>query len=208
MLIGGVMNIKITNNKGFSLLEVLVGVSIIGIISAIAVPTYQNYSREASKTAADTTMANVVKAYNSCTVLRPASQCTSLSAINISCPDCTSSVDSTTNPTTFCASINKSAAGKNIRACVAVSGSTVTRTYGGASGDMFEGIKICHITVVAGGTCPAVAKTAMEGARECAANGDCGTDVAANAGANTCGQTYTCETTTDTGVCNTNGTCQ
>ena len=195
-----IVNTKITNNKGFSLLEVLVGVSIIGIISAIAVPTYQNYSREASKTAADTTMANVVKAYNSCTVLKPASQCTSLSEINVSCPDCTSSVDSATNPTTFCADIEKSAAGKNIKACVAVAGSTITRTYGTGTGDMFENIKLCHVAVTnSGGTCSgAHAKVTMPGPRDCAAAGDCGTGGTSG----NCQTTYTCETVSTNGKCN------
>ena len=71
------------NNKGFSLLEVLVGVSIIGIISAIAVPTYQSYQQTAAVTAAQTTLANVAKAFNNCIVLDAFASCSDLPSIKI-----------------------------------------------------------------------------------------------------------------------------
>ena len=44
----------IKSNKGFSLVEILVAVSIIGIISAIAIPAFQDYRANASKVAGDT----------------------------------------------------------------------------------------------------------------------------------------------------------
>ena len=54
---------KLLNNKGFSLLEVLVAVSIIGIISAIAIPQYNKNKNEAAKVAGSTTISNIRKAF-------------------------------------------------------------------------------------------------------------------------------------------------
>lgn len=46
-------------NKGFSLLEMMVVVSIIGILSAIAVPIYRNYVEKANVTDAKTTLLTI-----------------------------------------------------------------------------------------------------------------------------------------------------
>ncbi|PIT64153.1 hypothetical protein BHC47_09770 [Snodgrassella alvi] len=46
-------------NKGFSLLEMMIVVSIIGILSAIAVPIYRNYVEKANVTDAKTTLLTI-----------------------------------------------------------------------------------------------------------------------------------------------------
>ncbi len=106
----------IRNNRGFSLLEVLVGVSIIGIISAIAVPTYTDYRESASVTASDTSLKNIRKAYNLCISTSGAiSSCASLEDLNVDCDSCTVNTDS--GDTKFCGAVATSVGGSTFQAC-------------------------------------------------------------------------------------------
>ncbi len=161
----------IKSNKGFSLVEILVAVSIIGIISAIAIPAFQDYREQASKVAGDTSIGNVGRAYQNCMVLKQFGSCDSLSDLGITCPDCTSDNDGTDQ---FCAQIKKQIGGEEFRACVGYKGNDfVKRSYGGS---LLKDVKICKNRVT--GCTGANAATdnvdhPQPGAKECEQPSDC-----------------------------------
>ncbi len=182
----------IKSNKGFSLVEILVAVSIIGIISAIAIPAFQDYRANASKVAGDTSIGNVARAFQNCLVLKDISECRSLSGIGVTCADC----DTSTTGDKFCAQIEKKVGGDTFRACVDFDGADlVGRAYGGK---LFENIKLCHEAATGTGnrSGDAFSKRAMAGAVECTAvTPTCHTSATKTdgAGANVLTTTYTCE---------------
>ena len=187
---------KLFNNKGFSLIEVLIAVAIIGIISAIAVPQFTAQRDKAARVAGDTSVSNVLKAFNNCMVLNGFSSCNSLSAIGITCPDCHSEFSGSK----FCAHIEKGDDANNpdFTACVSIDTSTatytVTRSYGGT---LLQG-NICHRTSTASGdgtTCTSTAKSAASPVKACAPGGNaqtqCGNNLPATNTA--CGYNVSCE---------------
>ncbi len=122
------------NKKGFSLLEVLVGVTIIGIIAAIAVPRFANYRDSAALVAASTTGKNIAKAYNLCAATK--SSCTSLANLNIACDTCKTIVH---DKDAFCVDMEQEISGNTFNACVSINKAdgSITQTYGGE-------FKLCH----------------------------------------------------------------
>ena len=159
------------NKKGFSLVEVLVAVSIIGIISAIAVPQFQDYREQASKTAGDTSIGNIERAFQNCIVLKEFEQCDSLDDLGVTCADCTDSQDNPTSPTKFCAAINKTIGGDSFKVCAQFEGSARTaKSYGGS---LFKDIKVCA-TAVTGCTNTALNINHIQsGAKECTLDSQC-----------------------------------
>ena len=195
------MNCNKLNNKGFSLVEILVAVSIIGIISAIAIPAFQDYRTEASKVAADTTISNIHRAFNNCLVLKKFGQCNSLGSLGINCSDCDAEEDTANKR--FCAEIDKEIGSDSFKACVSVQGNTVTRNYGG--GLLGKLCKSAKTASTDGTTCSSVAASAMSPVKVCTQKSDCGSDVAA--GVTTCGTTYTCDTNNADGECDSSANC-
>ena len=128
----------LTNNQGFSLLEVLVGVSIIAIVSAIAVPTYQKYTKDARLSATSTSISNIKRSVKTCFSIRgDLNECRTQAALGIkTCEGC--KFPTTLTPDKFCMHIASGKGNDEIRVCISSdassSGAGATSfksTYGG-----------------------------------------------------------------------------
>ena len=129
------------NNRGLSLIEILVAVSIIGIISAIAVPSFLDYRETASLTAVNTTASNIAKAYSLCKATR--ASCANLGDLNITCDICGET--EVTSAGGFCTDMTQKVGGnQEFKACVNIkSDGEIEKTYGG-------NFKICYVTSTKG----------------------------------------------------------
>ncbi len=185
------------STKGFSLLEVLIAVGIIAIISAIAVPQYTANKREAAKVAGDTSMSNILKAYNHCIALNDFTSCNTLALLKVTCPDCDSKNHA--GDSRFCAEIEKKSGGDTFKACFHIQGTTVTRKYGGS----LLG-NVCKLMDTAVDRDPntngvQAAKITMTPVQICEQNTECGN----NGGT----KTFTCESSGEDGECDNNANC-
>ena len=203
------MNIK--NNKGFSLLEVMVVVGIIGILTSVAVPAYNNYRDTAGRATLSASLANVEKAYLACMAVGSGT-CDTLSSIGLSsCPGCTlqdnSGFGTSVGDPDFCL-FKEQKIGSNIyKGCVSIEeqeGRT-SKTFGvyKKSADntvtLVSDKKFCYCD---GGTAAPDVRTLKDGvATLCMSTSNCGTACAGITGIATL-----CEATQ--GVCTGAGLCQ
>ena len=194
------------SKRGFSLIEVLVAVAIIGIISAIAVPQFTAQRKNAAKVASDTSAGNIAKAFKHCVALKAFTNCDSLSDIKVSCP-AGSTCESGGAGGKFCAHLHKGDTGSDFKVCISVDGSgDETRTYAGELlKDVAPGNR-CHKTVQASSdnSCQAKVEAPVPGLQACVAPGDCGNDFVPEATDTTsCGHTFACKplSTTMTATC-------
>ena len=197
------------NNRGFSLLEVLVAVAIIGIISGIAIPQFTKYRNNASKVAFNTSGTNVAKAFKNCIILNEVTSCNTLEKIGMKCPSgatCPpSKIGANSTGTHFCAEINGRAGAKTYNVCVeiALANNDVSYKYGGTLVS-----KICKYTQASCTDDDLDGTHAVPGSTlECTTNAECTAAGGATACAGGSISGYSCDTP-DQGVCTpSSGTC-
>ena len=90
--------------KGFSLIELLVVVAIMGVLAAVAIPAFRRYQRRAEVGVLNTTLNTIGKGAAACLSLNPRANCTSLNNINVTCgpsAECEPSMSAANEPLCF-----------------------------------------------------------------------------------------------------------
>ncbi|MFK7702907.1 pilin [Pseudomonas caspiana] len=83
--------------KGFTLIELMIVVAIVGILAAVAIPSYQNYTRRAAYTEVLTAMASVKTAIGVCLSQAAAvTECDTAAEVGITLPGNVGAVNSVT----------------------------------------------------------------------------------------------------------------
>jgi len=210
----------LSNSKGLSLLEVMVTVGIIGIISAIALPSYNRYRHNAAISSILSSMRNISNANVACKAAGgTAVSCGTLGQLGLTasnCPGCKVATSSTGD--NFCAEQSRTVGAKSYRSCIQVDQDdrivnflVVDSTAGQADAN-----KICHCEVTAvpddttttniDESVPALHFVQGNGVR-CTANSqcDCTGVTVTNGQGNAVNSTATCGTA-GSGACN-SGVC-
>ena len=187
------MNCKKLSNKGFSLIEILVAVSIIGIISAIAIPGFQNYRKDAAKVAGDTSIRNVEASYTNCTVLKKVSECDSMNELGVSCQDC----EDKSAAGKLCIEVSKEVGGDDFKACYSVDTTVNPHSIKKHVGGSLLKEKVCHEDNYT---------TSWQGynsnATTCTEKADCGTDTPGQVANGH--KRFKCDFVTNRGTCQAN----
>ncbi len=115
------------NNKGLSLIEIMVALGILAIVGAIAVPQFNRYRSDAGYQAQRQSLVNTANAFNVCMATKVFDSCDSLSELNINLPsENTSGFTQAAGGTggNFCADSQSIIGGVDVRSCVSITGAT------------------------------------------------------------------------------------
>jgi len=112
---------KSGKKKGFSLIELLVVVTIIGVLAAVAIPVYNNYRRNAAQSAILSSLNTVGKAFAACLTLNQWGDCDSIGEMQVSCPGCMND-SSDTGMSSFCTNVSNEVGGTTYTGCLQTGG--------------------------------------------------------------------------------------
>ena len=74
------------NNRGFSLLEIMVAVTLMGIIAAVAIPSYTKYKTRANHGVVKNSLNSIGRGATACLTLGERTECNTIQKIGITCP--------------------------------------------------------------------------------------------------------------------------
>ena len=153
------------SRMGFSLIELLISVSILAVLSAISIPAYNKHRKKAAASEIKATVSNIVKAVVSCVSHDIFDSCDTVKELGIFNIEGIS-LGGAASPN-ICFQFERKAGSKIYKACVAVNTSTGAYTHK-------YNQKFCHRDTNGGCAAPADGSCAMLNI-ECSAVADCPT---------------------------------